>query len=196
MSRLTPLALICALPVALAGGCTKAAATVEYDLRYLDTGFPDVHIEEQAMGSGVVSGFGYNSGIYVVSYHRLVIPTGEPRDIFLTFDVPASADNQLVKNLLVTDGAYVRYEELTPDGDVLLATEEVVKAEFCVKELYMNDDGEPGATVYFEIELPTRAMLNGVFRTKDSVQDVSESSGSLEAESGARVMQWAQSKCQ
>ena len=139
MTRNSAASVLIAVGLAAAGyGCNKATATVEYDLGYLDTDFPDVHIEEQAMGSGVVSGFGYNSGVYVVSYHRLVLPTGEARDIFLTFDVPAYADNRHVKNLLVTDTAYVRYEELTPSGDLLLVSEEPTVAEFCVKELVLN----------------------------------------------------------
>lgn len=196
MNRRNFCGVLLAAALAMPGaGCNKARATIEYDLDYLDTDYPDVHIEEQAMGSGVVSGFGYNDGVYVVSYHRLVLPTGELRDIFLTFDVPAHADNTLVRNLLVTDTAYVRYEELTPAGDVLLVSEEPTKAEFCVRELFMNDKGEPGGEIYFEIELPTRAIRNGIFTSDDTAEDVAESASELTSESGTRVMQWAASKC-
>jgi hypothetical protein len=123
----------------------------------------------------------------------MVLPTGEARDAFLTFDVPVYADKTYVRNQLVTSNAFVRYEELTPDGDVLLVAENPTKAEFCVKELFMNDDGEPGGEIYFEIELPTRGLMNGVFRTDDSEEDVDEKSSSL---GGSQTMQWAQSKCQ
>ena len=197
MSRIAWPGVLCALVLAIgSNGCNKAAATVEYDLQYRDVDFPDVHVSEQAMGSGVVSGTGYNQGVYVVSYHRLVLPTGEARDVFLTFDVPAAADGVTIRNRLITEGAYVMYEELTADGELLLVSEKPSKAEFCVKELFMNDEGEPGGVIFFEIELPTRGIVNGVFRTEDSAEKVAESASKVEEESGTRTMQWAEANCQ
>jgi hypothetical protein len=128
------------------------------------------------LGSGVVSGYGYNQGLYVLAYTRIK-KDGEDRDLFLSFDIPISADQELRSNqavLNVYDLFAELVEERAKDGQMIYQNAYPRDGRFFIQEIYFNNEGVVGVDMRFDINFGDRLIENGYFRTKDSAQDVKD----------------------
>lgn len=171
--------LVFAAVAALACSKEHATGTVEFDLEgRLGSGGTDawslVHVAGTAMASGVVSASGYNAGLYVVSYHRIELD-GEVRDLFLTFDVPVSADRHRVEKVLVRDSVYTYVAIETPDGTPVLTREKKAATSLaCIQELYFDNEGQAGGVFTFAIDLGDMRIRRGVFQASASAASVEQ----------------------
>jgi hypothetical protein len=133
----------------------------------------EYQISTGALASGVVSGYGYNEGLYVLSYARIQ-RNGENRDVYLSFDIPIYADMVLQSNQHITgvNDLFAELLEEKLDGTNVYLNQYPIGGDFWIEQLYLNNEGIAGVSMRFEIDFGDRKVSNGVFKTKDSAQTV------------------------
>jgi hypothetical protein len=168
-----PVLTVMCIPVL---SCDSEEHRIEYTYRSSNE---IMEVRTNAMASGVVSFFGYNQGIFLTSYHRNR-RNNKTLDIFLNLDIKIDADKKLVKDRLVWENSAFEafYDESTVNDDDGNISDRFIqnkpsKGVFCIKEAYLNDEGEPGTTIYFAIKFDDNHVLyNGSFVSEKGAEKV------------------------
>jgi hypothetical protein len=184
--RIDFICLVTYLVSILAFGCEKydSAGTFSYTMQVFNSSLDQDSFQNQGaqsfkivtagIGSGVVSGYGYNQGLYVLAYSRIK-RDGEDRDLFLSFDIPISADQRLVGPVVIqnlSDLFAELVEERVKDGQEIYRNAYPRDGRFLIDEIYFNNEGIVGVDLQFEINFGDRLIENGSFQTKDSAQSI------------------------